>query len=184
MILSRNFLKDYVDIDESIDIKTLAEDMTRVGNEYDSAEKLVPATKLVIGKVLECENHPDSDHLHCCKVDVGNEILNIVCGAPNVKAGIKVIVALAGAELPDGVIKKGIIRGQESNGMICALYEIGIDKKFLSEEDKNGIHIVKEVLENLKKEGKTIILASHYAEDMEICDEVYEMEDGVLRRRS
>ncbi len=142
MILSRNFLKDYVDIDESIDIKTLAEDMTRVGNEYDSAEKLVPATKLVIGKVLECENHPDSDHLHCCKVDVGNEVLNIVCGAPNVKAGIKVIVSLAGAELPDGVIKKGIIRGQESNGMICALYEIGIDKKFLSEEDKNGIHIL------------------------------------------
>lgn len=142
MILSRNFLKDYVNIDESIDIKTLAEDMTRVGNEYDSAEKLVPATKLVIGKVLECENHPDSDHLHCCKVDVGNEVLNIVCGAPNVKKGIKVIVALAGAELPDGVIKKGVIRGQESNGMICALYEIGIDKKYLSEEDKNGIHIL------------------------------------------
>ncbi len=141
MILSKNFLKDYVDID--VDVKTLAEDMTRVGNEYDSAEKLVPATKLVIGKVLECENHPDSDHLHVCKVDVGTEVLNIVCGAPNVRAGIKVIVAQVGAELPgDFKIKKGMIRGQESNGMICALYEIGIDKKFLSEEDKNGIHIL------------------------------------------
>lgn len=145
MILSKNFLKDYVDIDENIDIKTLAEDMTRVGNEYDSAEKLVPATKLVIGKVLECTEHPDSDHLHCCKVDIGTEVSKIVCGAPNVRAGIKVIVALPGAQLPgDVTIKAGVIRGEESNGMICALYEIGIDKKFLSEEDKNGIHILPE----------------------------------------
>ena len=119
--------------------------MTRVGNEYDSAEKLIPATKLVIGKVIECKEHPDSDHLHCCKVDIGSQILNIVCGAPNVKEEIKVIVALEGAELPDGIkIKKGMIRGQESNGMLCALDEIGIDKKFLSEEEKNGIHILGE----------------------------------------
>ena len=141
MKLSLNFLKDYVDLD--IDVKTLAEDMTRVGNEYDLAEKLIPATKLVIGKVLECKDHPDSDHLHVCKVDIGTEVLNIVCGAPNVRDGIKVIVALAGADLPNDVkIKKSVIRGEESNGMICALYEIGIDKKFLSEEDKNGIHIL------------------------------------------
>lgn len=143
MKLSLNFLKDYVDLD--IDVKTLAEDMTRVGNEYDLAEKLIPATKLVIGKVLECKDHPDSDHLHVCKVDIGTEVLSIVCGAPNVRAGIKVIVALAGADLPNDVkIKKSVIRGEESNGMICALYEIGIDKKFLSEEDKNGIHILPE----------------------------------------
>lgn len=143
MKLSLNFLKDYVDLD--IDVKTLAEDMTRVGNEYDLAEKLIPATKLVIGKVLECKDHPDSDHLHVCKVDIGTEVLNIVCGAPNVRDGIKVIVALAGADLPNDVkIKKSVIRGEESNGMICALYEIGIDKKFLSEEDKNGIHILPE----------------------------------------
>ena len=143
MKLSTNFVKDYVDID--VDVETLAEDMTRVGNEYDSAEKLIPATKLVIGKVIECKEHPDSDHLHCCKVDIGSQILNIVCGAPNVKEEIKVIVALEGAELPDGIkIKKGMIRGQESNGMLCALDEIGIDKKFLSEEEKNGIHILGE----------------------------------------
>lgn len=142
MKLSTNFVKDYVDID--VDLKTLAEDMTRVGNEYDSAEKLIPATKLVVGKVLECIQHPDSDHLHCCKVDIGNEVINIVCGAPNVREGIKVIVALDGAELPEITIKRGMIRGQESNGMICALYEIGLDKKFLSEEDKNGIHILGE----------------------------------------
>ena len=139
MILSTNFVKDYVDIDDNIDVKKLAEDMTRVGNEYDSAEKLVPATNLVIGEVLECTEHPDSDHLHLCKVDIGTEVLNIVCGAPNVRTGLKVIVAKVGAELPEITIKKGNIRGQESNGMLCALYEIGIDKKFLSEADKNGI---------------------------------------------
>ena len=144
MILSKNFLKDYVDIDENIDIKTLAEDLTRVGNEYDLAQKLIPSTKLIIGKVLECVEHPDSDHLHCCKVDIGNEVLSIVCGAPNVTAGIKVIVAQVGAELPEVTIKKGNIRGQDSCGMICALYEIGLDKKYLSEEDKNGIHILPE----------------------------------------
>ena len=141
MKLSTNFVKDYVDID--VDVKTLAEDMTSVGNEYDEAGKLINATNLVIGEVKECEMHPDSDHLHICKVDVGNEILNIVCGAPNVKKGQKVIVALAGAELPNGIkIKKGMIRGQESNGMICSLSEIGIESKFQSEEDKTGIHVL------------------------------------------
>ena len=141
MKLSLNFVKDYVDID--VPVKVLAEDMTRVGNEYDSAEKLVSATNLIIGEVKTCEPHPDSNHLHICTVDIGSEILNIVCGAPNVKKGQKVIVALVGAELPGGIkIKKSNIRGQESNGMICALYEIGIDKKYLSEEDKNGIHVL------------------------------------------
>ena len=142
MKLSLNFVKDYVDLDENLTVHQIAEDMTRVGNEYDSAEKLINATNLVIGKVLTCEMHPDSDHLHVCTVDIGTEVLHIVCGAPNVAKGQKVIVAKAGAELPDGTIKKGMIRGQESNGMICALFELGIDKKFLSEEDKTGIHVL------------------------------------------
>ena len=139
MKLSTNFVKDYVDID--VDVKTLAEDMTRVGNEYDSAGKLIDATNLVIGEVKSCINHPDSDHLHLCKVDVGTEILNIVCGAPNVREGLKVIVALPGANLPGNVtIKKGMIRGEESNGMLCSIAELGIESKFLTEEDKTGIH--------------------------------------------
>ena len=137
MKLSKNFLKDYIDID--VDIKTLAEDMTRIGNEYDSAEKLINATKLVIGEIVECKDHPDSDHLHLCKVNIGTEILNIVCGAPNARTGIKVIVALDGAELPEKTIKKGMIRGQESNGMLCSIAELGIENKFLKPEDKDGI---------------------------------------------
>ena len=139
MKLSTNFVKDYVDID--VDLKTLAEDMTGVGNEYDSAQKLINATNLVVGEVIECEMHPDSDHLHVCKVNVGNEILQIVCGAPNVRKGLKVIVALVGAELPgDFKIKAGKIRGVESNGMLCSIAELGLDSKFLKPEDKEGIH--------------------------------------------
>ena len=139
MKLSTNFVKDYVDID--VDLKTLAEDMTGVGNEYDSAEKLINATNLVVGEVIECEMHPDSDHLHVCKVNVGDEVLQIVCGAPNVRKGLKVIVALVGAELPgDFKIKAGKIRGVESNGMLCSIAELGLDSKFLRPEDKEGIH--------------------------------------------
>ena len=66
MKLSRKFLSDYVDVPSDVTITDLAEEMTHVGNEYDSAEKLIPATNLVIGHVLECEEHPDSDHLHVC----------------------------------------------------------------------------------------------------------------------
>ena len=72
MKLSINFLKDYVDV--PVDAITLGEDMTNVGNEYDSAGPLLNVSKLTIGKVLECEMHPDSDHLHICKVDVGSEV--------------------------------------------------------------------------------------------------------------
>ena len=138
MKLSKKFVKEYVDID--VDIKTIAEDMTRVGNEYDSAGKLLNATKLVIGEVKECEMHPDSDHLHVCKVDIGTEVLNIVCGAPNVRKGLKVIVALDGAVLPEKTIKKGSIRGQESNGMLCSMLELGLEHKYVDEVDKTGIH--------------------------------------------
>ena len=111
------------------------------GNEYDEAGKLINATKLIIGEVVECTIHPDSDHLHLCKVNIGKEVLNIVCGAPNVRKGLKVIVALVGAELPGGItIKKGMIRGEESNGMLCSMQELGLESKFLTEADKNGIH--------------------------------------------
>ena len=139
MKLSTNFVKDYVDID--VDTKTLAEDMTKAGNEYDSAENFINATNLVVGEVIECEMHPDSDHLHVCKVNVGSEVLQIVCGAPNVRTGLKVIVALPGAVLPgDFKIKAGKIRGVESNGMLCSIAELGLDSKFLKPEDKEGIH--------------------------------------------
>ena len=140
MKLSRKFLSEYVDIPDNITTKELAEEMTHIGNEYDSCEKLIPATNLVIGEVIECVDHPDSDHLHVCKVDIKTEILDIVCGAPNCRKGLKVIVAKVGAKLPDGEIKKGKIRGIESNGMLCSMAELGLDSKFLNEEHYKGIH--------------------------------------------
>ena len=139
MKLSRKFVSDYIDLDESLSIKDIAEAMTNVGNEYDTACPLINCTNLVVGEVIECSDHPDSDHLHVCKVDIGKEILDIVCGAPNCRKGIKVIVALAGAKLPGGEIKKGMIRGQVSNGMLCSVAELGLEHKFLSEKDVNGI---------------------------------------------
>lgn len=96
MKLSRKFVSDYVNVKD--DIHKVAEKMTSVGNEYDSEGKLISCTNLVIGEVLECEMHPDSDHLHVTKVDVGSEVLDIVCGAPNVRKGLKVIVALPGVD--------------------------------------------------------------------------------------
>src|SRR5699024_6138430 len=95
-----------------------------------------------VGHVVECIDHPDSDHLHLCQVDVGEEKLTqIVCGAPNIKAGINVIVALPGARIADNVkIKKGKMRGQISNGMICSLQEIGYDESVVPKEYAEGIY--------------------------------------------
>ena len=139
MLLSRKFVSDYIDLPD-LTIEKIANDMTNVGNEYDFAGKLINCTNLTVGHVLECDNHPDSDHLHVCKVDIGDSIINVVCGAPNVRKDLKVIVALPGAKLPDGEIKKGVIRGVESNGMICSLKELGLDNKYLEEKDIEGIH--------------------------------------------
>ena len=137
MKLSINFLKDYIDV--PVDAVTLGEDMTNIGNEYDSAGPLLKVSGLTIGKILECKDHPNSDHLHLCKVDIGSEVLNVVCGAPNAREGIKVIVALVGATLPGGTIKKGKIRGEESCGMLCSIEELGLEHKYLKPEDVEGI---------------------------------------------
>ena len=127
-MISLNWVKDYVDI-ENENPHDLAVKITKAGV---NVEKVITShiDNLVIGEVLECNNHPNSDHLHICKVDIGNEITQIVCGAHNVRKGIKVLVALPGCILPgDFEIKKGSIRGEESNGMICALFELGLEEK-------------------------------------------------------
>lgn len=146
-MISMNWVKDYVNIDD-VDLKDLALKVTKAGV---NVEKVITNNlkNLVIGEVVECVMHPDSDHLHVCKVNVGKEIIQIVCGAPNVRTGLKVIVALPGCVLPDGEIKKGVIRGQESNGMLCALYELGIVEK-TEELYKKGI----EELDNDAKVGE------------------------------
>ncbi len=127
-MISLNWVKDYIDIKDE-NLKDLAVKITKAGVNVEAViEKRID--HLVIGEVVQCEKHPDSDHLNICQVNVGEEIVQIVCGASNVRKGIKVIVALPGAILPGNFeIKKGKIRGCESNGMICALFELGLEEK-------------------------------------------------------
>jgi len=138
MAISLNWVNDYVDIKNENPIE-LANKITKAGINVEKIE-VFNIKNLVVGEVVECNMHPDSDHLHICKVNIGSEVTQIVCGASNVRAGIKVIVALPGSILPgDFEIKKSKIRGEESNGMICALFELGIEEK--TEENYNkGIH--------------------------------------------
>jgi len=144
MRVTYNWLKQYIDLSD-VTPEDLALAMTKGGLEVEGSEKQAYATKLVIGKVLTCEMHPNSDHLHCCTVDCGEETARkIVCGAPNVAKGQNVIVALPGCVLPGGEIKSGVVRGEESNGMICALFELGVDKKTLTEAQLAGIEILPE----------------------------------------
>lgn len=128
-MISLEWVKDYIDISDQ-DLKELAVKITKSGI---NVEKVITnhIDHLVIGEVLECVDHPDSDHLHVCQVKISDsETTQIVCGAPNVRKGLKVIVALPGAVLPGNFeIKASKIRGQESNGMICALYELGLEEK-------------------------------------------------------
>ena len=135
MNISYKWLRDYIDFDLSAE--RLAEALTSIGLETGSVEEVESIRGglrgLVIGKVLTCVDHPDSDHLHITTVDTGdaNGPVQIVCGAPNVAAGQTVVVATIGTVLytPDGkefTIKKGRMRGQDSFGMICAEDEIGV----------------------------------------------------------
>ena len=134
-MISLNWVKDYIDIAEE-DLHELAVKITEAGI---NVEKVISHNidNLVIGEVMSCIPHPDSDHLNICQVNIGNENLQqIVCGAHNVKEGLKVIVALPGAILPGNFkIKQSKIRGIESNGMICALFELGLEEK--TEENYN-----------------------------------------------
>ena len=133
MNISYNWLKRYINLPD--DAETVAKILTSIGLEVgtvETVETIKGGLKgLVVGEVLSCEPHPNSDHLHLTKVNIGEaEPLPIVCGAPNVAAGQKVIVATIGTVLYDGdqsfTIKKGKLRGEESWGMICAEDEIGV----------------------------------------------------------
>lgn len=139
-MINLEWVKDYIDI-ENEDLKELAIKITKAGI---NIEKVISSRieKLVIGYVKECIDHPDSDHLHICQVDIGTKVIQIICGAPNVRKDIKVIVALPGCILPgNNEIKAGTIRGQESNGMICALFELGLVEK-TEENYAKGIEIL------------------------------------------
>ena len=164
MIVSEKWLQELVNISTSPE--EFVENMSLHSTEIETYNALTKATKVVIGKVLECIPHPDSNHLHVCKVDIGKEILQIVCGAPNCTEGIKVIVALVGCELPNIFIKQSVIRGVESNGMLCSLQELGINESVVEEKYKKGIYIFDE-------EAPIGVDPLKY---LELDDEVYELD--------
>ena len=143
MRASKNWLSEYVDLNNFTDDDLFREINAHIC-EIESYSKLINATNLTIGHVLECEAIPET-HLHKCQVDLGNEVSQIVCGAPNVDKGVYAIVALPGAVLPGNFkIKASKIRGVESNGMLCSLQELGIEEKYVPERFKNGIFLFDE----------------------------------------
>ncbi|EGQ0426673.1 phenylalanine--tRNA ligase subunit beta [Staphylococcus aureus] len=145
MLISNEWLKEYVTIDDSV--SNLAERITRTGIEVDD---LIDYTKdiknLVVGFVKSKEKHPDADKLNVCQVDIGeDEPVQIVCGAPNVDAGQYVIVAKVGGILPGGIkIKRAKLRGERSEGMICSLQEIGISSNYIPKSFESGIYVFSE----------------------------------------
>lgn len=137
MLISLNWLKDYINLDENIDIKELEYALTMIGQEVENIELQGENLKNILtSKILELKMHPDSDHLTICQVDNGSFVSQVVCGASNHKEGDIVAMAQVGAKLSeDFVIKKGKIRGIESNGMLCSETELGVGN------DNSGIII-------------------------------------------
>ena len=155
MNTSLSWIKRYVP-DLNVTAKEYADALTLSGTKVESFKELDANLKdIVVGKVLTCDNHPDSDHLHVCTVDVGDgNVRQIVCGAPNVAAGQKVPVVLAGGRVAgskDGDSKEGGIeitvgklRGVESQGMICSIEELGSTNEFYPEAPEYGIYVFPE----------------------------------------
>ena len=144
MLVSYKWLKELVDV--TVLSEELAEKMSTTGIEVEGVSSPAEGlSKIVVGEVVSCEEVPET-HLHVCQVNVGEEALRqIVCGAPNVRTGIKVMVALPGARIADNYkIKKGKIRGLESLGMICSLGELGISDSVVPKEFSDGIQILPE----------------------------------------
>lgn len=149
MFVSYKWLQDYVDL-SGIEPAELAERITRSGIEVEGVEVLNEGIRgVVVGHVLEREQHPNADKLNKCLVDIGAaEPVQIICGAPNVDKGQKVAVATVGAVLPGNFkIKKAKLRGEESNGMICSLQELGIESKLIAKEFSEGIYVFPEEAE-------------------------------------
>jgi len=128
MIVTRSWLNEFVSLKETTD-ERLFEIFNSIGLEVDRVEKISIPAKIVVGKILSCEKHPNADKLNVCTVDVGSGVRQIVCGAANVVDALFVAVATIGAIMPDGLeIKPASLRGVDSEGMICSSTELGLPK--------------------------------------------------------
>ncbi len=150
MKASREWLEEYSEID--VNTIELGDILTMAGQKVETIDETGKDTKnVVVGKILEIEKHQDSDHLLVTKVDVGDEILQIVTGAPNIKEGDVVPIAKDGADLPNGVhIKTGLLRGVSSCGMMCSVGELGIGVHDFPNQIENGIMILQRDSEGIK----------------------------------
>ena len=153
MKISRNWLANYITSDKTDN--QLVDMFTQLGLECTVHHYKNNFSNVIIGKVLECEKHPNADKLKLCKIDLGNKIEEIICGAPNIKKGLTVPVAIIGAKIGDFKIKKAKIRDVYSNGMVCSGKELGIN------EDNDGIMILSDSL----IAGENIIEALNLEED-------------------
>jgi len=144
MNISMKWLKEYVDIDCNID--EYCDAMTMSGTKVETYEVLgKEISGVVVGKILEIEKHPDADKLVITKVDVGTEVIQIVTGATNISVNDFIPVALPGAKLAEGLkIKKGKLRGIESNGMMCSVEELGLSRDDFKEAPEYGIYLFNE----------------------------------------
>lgn len=134
------WLKDFVDI--NVPAKEYAERMTLSGSKVEAVEDMgKDIEKVVVGKIVSIEPHPNADRLRICRVDIGNEVLQIVTGAPNVKEGDLIPLALVGAKLPGGEIKLSKLRGVESHGMMCSIDELNLTKEYLPDAPEHGVYV-------------------------------------------
>ena len=164
MKTSVEWLKEYADID--VDAKELGDILTMTGSKVETIESKGKDIKnVVIGKVLSVEKHPDSDHLVICQVNLGTETVQIVTGAPNVNANDIVVVAKDGSELPGNVkIKKGMLRGVESCGMMCSCGELGIPVNRFPNQIEEGLMILPNEYE--KNLGEDVVKVLNLEEDI------------------
>ena len=155
MIVTRKWLEEFIDLGD-ISTEEICEGLNSIGQEVEALNRIRIADKVVVGYIEECEKHPDADKLNVCKVNVGSEITQIVCGAKNVAKGQYVAVSVVGAVLPgDFKIKKAKLRGVESFGMICSSTELGLPKM------EDGIMVLDNSLGELEI-GKNV---SEYLDD-------------------
>lgn len=169
MYLSLNLLKEYVDLPKSLSPEEIGSALTMHTVEVEGIKKQSEKFEnVVVGKILEIRQHPNADRLRLAKVDIGTEVLDIVCGAPNIEVGQLVPVALVGAELPNGlVIKEAEVRGEISRGMLCAEDELGLG------EDHSGIIIL----------GKRAKIGQLFSDYLGLIDTVLEVDNKSLSNR-
>jgi len=159
MIVTRSWLQEWIDL-EGISTEDIAKTFNSIGLEVDRIHEYRVPSKIVFGKVLECEKHPDADKLNVCKVDIGSTTRQIVCGASNVRAGLTVAVATIGAVMPNGMVIKPVkLRGVDSEGMICSSSELGLP------DTGNGIMELDSSLGDITL-GKEVSTNSYFNDDL------------------